>query len=509
MRESDPDTGRSSRAKGQGRWLATAVALLLSGPLLADGIPNQDSLDLQGQLSTLVELARDPARDRTPVAALIDAAGLADRARQVLTGTGTPDTARPASGDPATFSQMNMRLALTPLIQAFGADGNTAVLVAQTDPNGAAIVITEGDATLDSLRAHLGAGSGPLTLTRPLIIMQDAALILAPGEELRLSRADGAFLINFGHLDLRGATISGTADENPSARSFRPFVTTVEAGTVDLRGTTLRDLGFGSTAKFAGFSILRSILQTPERPSRIEDSRFERLQSLVVAGDEGVLVRGNRFVDMAGAALVIQRTADARILSNLFWGAMRTNAIRLENGSENGLVAGNVVLGGDRAGIVVRGDVIDATIAGNIIWDRDGGGIALSDADCSTVHDNLVIANDQKGIEVRSSLSVRLHRNTVFSNHSAGIWISDQAAAAQVLLTENLVAYNGAGLAGANTADILMAGNDFSRQYQQFLSGDLALLTPIVARDMHGTAPFVLASGSPFDPAQPLAPCSG
>ncbi len=509
MRESDPDTRRAPRAKGQGRWLATAVALLLSGPLLADGIPNQDSLDLQGQLSTLMELASDPARDRTPVAALIDAAGLADRARQVLTGTGTPDTARPASGDAAAFSQMNMRLALTPLIQAFGADGNTAVLVAQTDPDGSAIVVTVGDATLDSLRDHLGAGPGPLTLTRPLVIMQDAALILAPGEELRLSRADGAFLINFGHLELRGATISATAEENPSARSFRPFVTTVEAGTVDLRGATLRDLGFGSTAKFAGFSILRSVLQTPERPSRIEDSRFERLASLVIAGDQGVLIRGNRFVDMTSASLVIQRTADARILSNLFWGAMRTNAIRLENGSENGLVAGNVVLGGDRAGIVVRGDVIDATIAGNIIWDRDGGGIALSDADCSTVHDNLVIANDQKGIEVRSSLSVRLHRNTIFSNHSAGIWISDQAAAAQVLLTENLVAYNGAGLAGANTADILMAGNDFSRQYQQFLSGDLALLTPTVARDMHGTAPFVLASGTPFDPAQPLAPCSG
>jgi poly(beta-D-mannuronate) C5 epimerase len=487
----------------------TAVALVACGALAAQGVPNQESLDLQAQLATLDAHLGDPARDLVPVASLIDAVGLAPYARPAMAGSALPFGDRPASADDVVIGQMNMRLALTPLIQTYGADGNMAVLVAQTSPEGAAIVITEGDATLDMLRDHLGAGPGPLRLNQPLVVMAGAALLLEPGEVLELSRADGSFIINFGHLEIRSAAIVGTSDENPSARSFRPFVTTVDAGTVDLRGATLRDLGFGSTTKFSGFSILRSILQTPDRISRIEDSRFERLGSVAIAGDRGILIRGNRFIDMTGASLQLQRTADVRVLSNVFRGAMRTNAIRLEAGSENGLVAGNIILGGERAGIVVREDVYDAIIANNIIWNRDGGGIALSDADCSVVHDNLVIANDQKGIEVRSSASVQLHRNTVFSNHSAGIWISNQSDAAQVLLTGNIVAFNGAGLAGANTADILMDGNDFSRQYQQFLSGDLALLTPTVARDMRGVAPFILASGTPFDPAVPLAPCSG
>jgi poly(beta-D-mannuronate) C5 epimerase len=476
---------------------------------MADGVPNQDSLDLQAQLSTLHELARDPARDMTPVMSLLDAAGLSGQAHPTFAATGQPQPDRPGSGRAAVIGQMNMRLALTPLVQAFGADGNATVLVAQTAPDGSAIVVTDGDVTLADLRAHLGAADGPLRLTRPLVIMQGAALLLSPGEVINLSRADGAFIVNFGHLDIRGATIAGTVEENHAARSFRPFVTTVDAGTVDLRGATLRDLGFGSTAKYAGFSILRSVLQGPERPSRIEASRFEGLVSVAIAGDDGLLIHGNRFVDMTGPSLTVQRTADARVLSNLFWGDMRTNAIRLEAGSENGLIAGNIILGGDRAGIVVRGEVHDATVAGNIIWDRDGSGITLSDADCGTVHDNLLIANDQKGIEVRSSASIQLHRNTVFSNHSAGIWISAQDDTAQVLLTGNLVAYNGAGLAGANTAQILMQGNDFSRQYQQFLSGDLALLTPTIARDMHGAGAFVLTSGAPFDPALPLPPCEG
>lgn len=505
-----PDRHRHIRrltgALGQGRWLATAVALLLSGALMAEGIPNQDSLDLQARLSTLEQFAADPARDRVSVPALIDAAGLGPHVRAVATGAASFSD-RPPSADPVGIGQMQMRLALTPLVQAYGADGNSAVLVAQTDPDMLATVIDTGDVTLAILRDHLGAGPGPLQLTRPLVIMPGAALLLGEGETLDLSRPDGAFLINFGHLRMHGATIAATGDENPSARSFRPFVATVNTGTVDLRGATLRDLGFGSSPKFAGFSILRSILQGPDRPSRIEGSRFERTGSLAVNGEADILIRANRFVDMQGAALMLQRTTRAQVLYNLFWGDMRTNAIRLEAGSEDGLLAGNIILGGDRAGIILRGDTRAAILAANIVWDRDGGGIALTDAHCSLVQDNLVIANDQKGIEVRSSEAVRLHRNIVLSNHSAGLWVSAQDAGSRVLLSENRVAYNGAGLAGANTADILMLGNDFSRQYQQFLAGDLALLTPVVARDMHGDAPFILGTGATFDPAQALPPC--
>lgn len=506
MPDTDHDTRRIPRAAGQGRWLATAVALLLSGPLFAQGVPNQDSLDLQARLSTLQDLVRDPAHDAMPLLDLLDTAGLPSLL--ALPQPRLPGD-RPHAPQAAEIATLNTRLALTPLLQSFGSEGATGVLVAQTDPDASAIVIRGGDATLDMIRAYLGAGPGPLRLTRPLVILQDGALRLGPDDDIELSRADGAFILNYGHLELRGTTIAATTDENHASRVFRPFVTTANTGTLDLRGATLRDLGFGRTEKFSGLSILRTILHAPPRTSRIEDTRFERLASVRVLGDTGVLLRGNRFADMTSASIIVQRTQGARIMGNLFWGDMPTNAIRIEDNAHEALVAGNVILGGTRAGIAVRNDAHHTTVTGNIVWDRDGSGITLTRADCSVLVDNLVIANDQKGIEVRASLSVLVNRNIALSNHSAGIWVSDQNAAAQILLVDNRVAYNGAGLSGASTAQILMAGNDFSRQYQQFLAGDLGLLSPAIARNMHGSAPFVLASGAPFDLATPLPPCEG
>jgi poly(beta-D-mannuronate) C5 epimerase len=506
MPDTGHDTRRVIRAAGQGRWLAAAVALLLSGPLAAEGVPNQDSLDLQDRLATLQDLVRDPANDALPLATLLQAVGLP--APGPLPAIGQPFD-HPHAARAASIDTLDTRLALTPLLQSFGAEGATGVLVAQTDPAGRAIVIRDGDATLDMLRAHLGAPDAPLRLTRPLVILEGASLRLGPGDRLDLSRADGAFILNYGHLELRGATIAGTPDENHASRVFRPFVTTVNTGTIDLQGAHLADLGFGRTEKFSGLSILRTILHDPARPSRIEETRFDRLASVRIVGDTAPILRANRFADMTNAAIIVQRSPDARILSNAFWGDVPTNAIRIEDDAQAATVAGNVIMGGDRAGIVVREDARHATVADNIVWNRDGSGITLTDADCSTLSGNLVIANDQKGIEVRSSLSVLVTRNTALSNHSAGIWVSDQQGSAQIMLADNRVAYNGAGLAGANSAHILMAGNDFSRQYQQFLAGDLALLTPTVARNMQGAAPFVLASGAPFDRAAPLPPCEG
>ena len=87
------------------------------------------------------------------------------------------------------------------------------------------------------------------------------------------------------------------------------------------------------------------------RPTRIEDTLFEEVLTLGISGDAGALVRGNRFRDMRGAALTVARTPGAQVLGNLFSGRMPTNAIRLEAASADGVIAGNVILGGARAGL--------------------------------------------------------------------------------------------------------------------------------------------------------------
>ena len=482
------------------RWLFAVTAFLVLGAVpalaLSDGVPEQPSLDLVAQLERLQSLLTGAETAPQSNAALIEAAGLAALVRPSDFATGQFADLRPVQGRPAQMTSFNMRLALTLLSQAFGTEDNFAVLAAQTSPDMAAMVVALGDATLADLRQAAGTGgTDALLLTQPLIIMAGASLTLGPQDVLHLSRGDGAFVVNFGHLQINGGTIAGQGEANPAARSFVPFVTTTDAGTVAVQGGQISGLGFGDTLKFAGFAVMRSVLQIPQRPTRIENADISGLMSLAISGETNALLRGNRFHDMRGASLTLSRTGGARVLSNLFFGRMPTNAIRLENGSAHGLIAGNIVLGGDRAGIAIRFDSPGARVANNIVWGRDGGGITLNDADCGQIYQNLIIDNDQKGIEVRFSRSADLALNTIYSNDSAGIWISDQPEGARTTLTGNVVGFNGAGIAGANTALIVMDGNDFSDQYQQFLSGDLALQTATVARNMTGQAPFTLVSG--------------
>lgn len=500
-KDRSPERRILRRIRGK-RWLFPAIAFLAFGTTpIAAGPPDQVALDLIAQLERLDTLLADPDYAIMSNAALVAEAGLSEIVRPGDFVTQAFTTPRAPSTAEIVVAEMNMRLAVTPLTQAFGADDNSVIMGAQAGSGqpgapSAAVSIRGGDATLADLRRFMSdTGSGPFTLTLPLIILDGGGLTLEAGEELRLSRTDGAFIVNFGHLSMQGATISATGDTNEVSRAFRPFVTTTDGGTVDLQNARIVGLGFGTTLKFAGFSILRSILTKPERPSLIENSTFSDLVTVAISGDTDIVIRGNRFHDMRSASLTILRTQGARILSNVFYGDMPTNAIRFQDGSAWSLIAGNIILGGDRAGITVRGSSIDVTIARNIVWKRDGGGIAMVGSDCGRILDNLVIQNGQKGIEVRTSLGTELHRNTIFSNHNAGIWVSAQPDGAETRLFGNIISFNGAGLAGADTENILMDGNDFSQQYQQFLSGDLAPQTTAVAEQMRGLSPFVLVSG--------------
>ena len=499
--------------------------------------PDQISLDLSARLADLAAAAAAPEAAGRTAALLIAGAALPDLAARAATDpslgpplgpvlapvltpvltanappAGAPDA--PPAGAGVTGGRLNMRLALTMLSQSYGDENNGTVLAAQTEPSHAALALTAGRAHLADLPALLaGAGlagaviPGGVELRVALVIWPGAELVLSPGEVLQLSRADGAFVMNFGSLTVDGATIIATATPHPVARSFRPFVTTADAGSLILRGAHLQGLGFGETLKFSGLSVQRSLLRPATRPARIEDTLFEDVLTVGISGDAGVLVRGNRFRDMRGAALTVARTQRARVLGNLFSGGLPTNAIRLEAASGDGILAGNVILGGRRAGIVVRADSARATVSGNVIWARDGGGILLSGSACGRIEGNLVIGNRQKGIELRDAAAALITANTVLSNDSAALWIGDQSPDALTRIEGNVLAFNGAGLAAASGGRLLLGANDLSRQFLQFLSGDLGTQVATLNRDMRGADPVVLTAAGATPPSDAdLAP---
>lgn len=513
-REGTAGHGRNAGAPERGlpaRLLVACVmaALLLAAPLPARAWSGGEILAIQTDLAALAERAAALTGPDAPVAALVAASGLVTAPAPALP---LPAAAQPA-GAP-TFQAMNARIALTMLSQGYGQRENSVVLIAQ--PEGQrALAVMSGRATPSNLRAALAAegvqppdGAADLTLRVPLIVMPGASLTLSPGETLRLDRSAGAFIANFGRLEVTGATIAGTTDPNPHARSFAPFVATAQAGSVMLSGARISGLGFGRTAKFSGFGVLLSALRLPGQHVQISGTVFSDLRSVMLSGTDDAVVTGNLFTAMRGPALVMSRGARARVDGNIFTAPMATNAIVIDDGALGARVTGNLVLGGERAGIVVRNDSHGATVDGNVVWNRGGGGITVAKSDCGLVTRNLVVGNEQKGIEIRTSDGSRVLGNRLFGNQSTGLWVSAQQEGAVAVLQDNVLAENATGLASASGAGIWLQGNDFTAQHLRFLGGDLAPQSPVLATNMDGRVPMLLtASGGQAQAGPPPDRC--
>ena len=498
------------------RWLILAVACVVFSAASATERQDQQSEALRALLTTL-ETALDSAASRDLSAAvLIRQAGLVDYVSASKVQLVPVLPVAQALPEPVLGQRLDLRLALTLLSQSYGPEGVFSVLAAQSSDHLDALVLRGGRATVADLARllqenHLQdpSADGVLRLTVPVVVWSGASLVLGPTDRIEFSRPSGAFLANFGHLDIDGATLTSTGDANPASPSFMPFVVTGDGGSVRARNARFSHLGFGPSLTFAGFSVLRGILHVADRQNRIENCTFEDLVSASTNGATGVVFEGNRFRDMRGSALIIYRTLDAVVRANIFSGTMPTNAIRLIEGSAHGLVEGNVILGGRHVGILVGNDSTGAVVQHNLVWKRIGSGISVMKSDCGQVLDNTVLDNRQKGIEVRVSLETKLERNLILSNHNAGIWIAGQRKNAPTFLNANVFAANTAGITGAVGERIYLQGNDFSRQFPQFLGGDLSAQFALVASDIHGKAPIALvAAGAVRDDVVPQSTCT-
>lgn len=441
-------------------------------------------------------------------------------ARQLITDAGfaLPDPANlsplPArSGGAIATERFDLRIALGLLAQAFGHRDNSAVLAAQQANGTDVMMITEGSLSLADLASIMGAkavsGAAVLELRAPIILWHDAELRIAPGEMLQLSREHGAFVLNFGRLIIDGAELRGVGGQNPHNEEFAPFVTTSGPGTLQIRGTRVTDLGFGSTVKFSGLSVARTALDRPAAASFITDSVITRVRRISVQSAHGLTLDNNRLIDASSAALVIQHSRDVTVTSNLVQGTSTTNAIRVLEGSVGTYLGGNAILGGERVGILIQDAAGRTRIHGNIVWRRDGSGIKVDRARCTEVTGNFLIDNRQKGIEVRRSLEARLGGNMLVGNKSAGIWVSGQPKGAVTRIEDNVLDANGSGLATATAEALLLEGNDFTAQFPKFLDGDMVRQARFVASDITGETAIALDAAGPVRITDLTRHCDG
>lgn len=407
--------------------------------------------------------------------------------------------ATPQNGVPQDVGTTNFRLMLASLAQTYTGKNNTAVVNAQGARGPVALSIRAGTVTLADIQAYSAAQGMPPradgTMTLPVVIWPEATLRLSPGERLALARDAGAFVLSMGTLIIEGALIESVGPENPHTPSFTPFVTVASGGSLTMTGATLRGLGFGQTPKFSGLSVVGNLLNQTRGVVAIRNSLFEGLHGVQIAGLSGAEISGNTFGHPKDAALTLTGAPRTLVTDNLFYGAARTNAIRVAEGSGHSQIDRNLFLKGDRVAILVDGQSDNVRVRNNIIWRRAGGGIKFSRTQCGLVEDNMILDNRQKGVEVRKSDGTVLRDNLIAGNSSAGIWVSAQNRQARTALDGNILNGNGAGLSAATGAEIVMDGNDFARQLPKLLDGDISRLTHTMVADLRGKIPIRFKDG--------------
>ncbi len=474
----------------------------------AAAAPDWKLMELRAELTALSKaLKTDDGARSLPVSTL--AVGLAGH---VLREPWHSTAEYAAPDEPAKIGWTDSRFALASLSQVYGGKSNLAVLQASAVNGTDAIEVESGVLTLSQLRSLMTnrfvgreIDSGADLLRVPLVIGADATLRLGPGDVLKLSRSDGAFIVSYGRIEIFGAEISATAEPSGANEEFAPFIASVGSGSVHFSEATLKHLGFGSTEKFSGLSIVAYPTMRPARGTVIENTRFEDMVTVTVVGVPNAILRDNRFFDMRRNPLLLSHAPNAVVAGNLFTGNSPTNAVRVSNGSGGTRVTGNIILEGSRAGLLISSGSDNVSVNGNLIWRRNGGGVKLQGVTCGRVEENVILDDRQKGVEVRNSTDAFVHRNKIIGNKNAGVWVSGQKKGEVTYITDNLLRENGSGLATAAGAAITLKGNDLSNQFPRLLDGDITQQFRAIIADLRGQTPILLDAGG-ASPTDRLAP---
>ncbi len=87
------------------------------------------------------------------------------------------------------------------------------------------------------------------------MVWKGAELRISEGEHVVLDESGFALILNAGSLSLINASVEGgTSSEQRT--DFRPFVLTVADGEAVFKGSTIRNLGFGTFAETSGLAFL-------------------------------------------------------------------------------------------------------------------------------------------------------------------------------------------------------------------------------------------------------------
>ncbi|UWQ17942.1 right-handed parallel beta-helix repeat-containing protein [Jannaschia sp. M317] len=451
-------------------------------------------------------LAFSPASGATPVGRALDASDAnyatlraevsALRAPQEQADTGTPTG--------SVLEPVDLRIALFQVARDGEAEHQATALNAQPGGRTEALTLHSGTATLTDLQSVPEYGDNGLT--RPLIIGVGATLRLTEGQILRLDRAAGAFVINFGTLDITGGGIVSAGGPNLLEPAFAPFVLTGGAGSFAARDAWFEGLGIARSLSFGGLAVAgQGLYRAPSAP-RIVNSVLRDVATLAFLSGTEVEVTGTTFDRSRGSAIVLRGVTGARLRDNTILDTIKGDGIRLHR-SPDSRITGTRIFRAHASGIVLESGSHGSRVSDSVIWRAGHQGVHAEASDCVTLTDLAILAPRRDGILLRAAQGARVTGSRIMDAGRAGLLIAGQAETARTQLSGNTLAFNRTGIETAAPGRLRLSGNDFTDQFPRFLSGDVQAQTPALLRDLTGAAPIVLAAGGVPDAPPPIQPC--
>jgi mannuronan 5-epimerase len=261
---------------------------------------------------------------------------------------------------------------------------------------------------------------------------------------LRLDQKAGAFVINTGILHIEWASVLGWLSSQQAlaatgGEGFRPFLAAFGASETIIVRSELDHLGFQG-AKAYGLSLSSQPRLFPGKPpsARLFANRFTQLyyglltyeaRSVVVmanvfsgsrrygidshdASSQLLIARNEIYGTQSHALIVSQRVVDSWILENL----SRDNA---------------------RSGLVIDADSSRNIVAGILLFDNHGDGLAVFESHDNTIAFNTIERNGGVGIRIRAGAANVVAENLIRSNGEYGLVAYDRSDSGRALSPNN------------------------------------------------------------------------
>lgn len=421
------------------------------------------------------------------------------------------DPAPPTPAPRATVELFDLRLALAQMALVVGTNDQLTVLRAQ--PGGRLLAVSLRDGSIDAAgllaearRLDPAAVAGG-AMAYPVLVQQGATLRIDGGAMLALDRAEGAFVVNLGRLELAAGGIVASGGANTAAPDFAPFVVTAGTGVLQAEAALFSGLGFGRTPSFSGLAVIVSGLYRPSEPSVLRASLLRDLNAVRFVGTQGSTLADNLFTGARSTALELRGTSGARLLGNRFVDGAG-DAIRLSDGARGTWIDGTEIFRPALNGIRLRGASHGTQVRDTLVWQAGKSALSVSRSDCTTVQGLRAVGSGQKGLALRQARASRIAGSAISGSGSAGLYVSQQPEGTVLELEGNRFAANRVGIDTAAPARLRLSANDFSDQFPRFLDGDVQDGSAALIADLSGRQPLVLAAGGTDARFLPPPDCS-